>query len=92
MNTEKIEYLLEQLLDKQDELIRRIENLESTIEIGLDNINTEVSEVASCSKNIYEELVWWGEGHSLAKQVLQGLTSIESAIGSVETQIMMSSN
>jgi CHASE3 domain sensor protein len=92
MNTEKIEYLLEQLLGKQDELIQRIENLESTIGFGLTNINTEVSEVASSSKSIYEELIWWGEGHSLAKQVLQGLTSIENAIGDVETQIMISSN
>lgn len=92
MDTEKIEYLLEQLIDKQDELIHRLENLESTIEIGLSNINNEVSEVASSSKSICEELNWWGDGHSLAKQVLQGLTSIEDAIGSVETQIMLSSD
>lgn len=73
-------------------MIRRIENLESTIESGLANVSSEVSEVASSSKSIYEELVWWGEGHTLGKQLFQGLTSIEHAIGNVETQIMVSSN
>lgn len=81
MNTEKMEYLLEQLLIKQDELISRIEKLESTIEVGLGNVNSEVSDIASSSQRIFDELVWWGEGHTLAKQVLQGLTSIEHAVG-----------
>lgn len=90
MNTEKIEHLLEQLLAKQDELICRIENLESTMETGLTKIDAELSEVASSSISIYGEMIWWGEGPTLGKQVLQSLADIETAIGNVESQIMIS--
>jgi len=42
--------------------------------------NTSISELQFSSSKIYEELIWWGEGHSLAKQVLTALSGIESAV------------
>ncbi len=39
MDTSRIEELLEQLLEKQDELISRIESLETTVEQQLSEAN-----------------------------------------------------
>lgn len=82
MDTSRLEALLEQLIDKQDELIGRIEPLESTLEFQILNTNSNLDELTSVSRNIYEELNWWGEGHSLAKQLLIRLDTIELAVGS----------
>lgn len=93
MDTSRLEALLEQLIDKQDELIGRIENLESVLELQLQNANSNLDqlnsfsqnnldELTSVSRNIYEELVWWGDGHSLAKQLLDRLDAIELAVSS----------
>lgn len=93
MDTSRLEALLEQLIDKQDELIGRIEQLESTLEFQIQNTNSNLDELnsnsqsnleelTSVSRNIYDELNWWGEGHSLAKQLLIRLDAIELAVGS----------
>jgi predicted nuclease with TOPRIM domain len=79
MDTSRLEELLEQLIDKQDELISRIESLEATVEQQLTEANASISELQSSSSQIYDELNWWGEGHSLAKQVLAALDGIEIA-------------
>ncbi|MDP3837579.1 MAG: hypothetical protein Q8Q54_01520 [Methylococcales bacterium] len=80
MDTSRLEYLLEQLIDKQDELISRIERLEATVEQQLTEANASISELQSSSSQIYDELNWWGENPSLAKQVLAALDGIESAV------------
>lgn len=82
MDTSRLESLLEQLLDKQDELISRIESLEATVEQQLAETNTNISELQFSSSKIYEELIWWGEdtNPTLAKQVLRALQGIQSSI------------
>jgi len=79
MDTSRLEELLEQLIDKQDELISRIESLEATVEQQLSKANDSISELQSSSSQICDELNWWGESSSLAKQVLVALDGIESA-------------
>lgn len=79
MDTSRLEELLEQLIGKQDELISRIQSLELIVEQELTEANASISELQSSSSQIYDELKWWGEGHSLAKQVLAALEGIETA-------------
>lgn len=79
MDTSRLEELLQQLLDKQDDLISRIESLEDTVERQLTEANSGLSELKDSSSDIHHELNWWGEGHSLAKQLLSALGAIETA-------------
>jgi len=79
MDTSRLEELLEKLINKQDELISRIESLEATVEQQLSDANTSISELQSSSSQICDELNWWGEAPSFAKQVLAALDGIESA-------------
>ena len=80
MDTSRIEELLELLLDKQDELISRIESLEQTVEQQLSEANNVISNLENSSTLIYTELNWWGEEHSFAKQLLSRLDGIELAV------------
>ncbi len=80
MDTSKIESLLQQLLDKHDELIARIECLEATVDQLMSEANRGVSEVVTTVSAINDELNWWGEGHSLAKQVLSALDAINCSV------------
>jgi hypothetical protein len=79
MDTSRIEELLEQLIEIQIQLISRIDSLEIVIEQGLAEANSSISELQSSSSQIFEELNWWGESPSLAKQVLAALDGIETA-------------
>jgi hypothetical protein len=54
MDTSRLEYLLEQLIQKQDEVIERIGSLESTIAQQLIEVNGGVSELAQSSLLIRE--------------------------------------
>lgn len=81
MDTSRIEELLEQLLDKQDELISRIESLEATIEQQLSEANSSISDLKDSSSRVNDELNWWGEEHSFAKQLFSRLDAIETATG-----------
>ncbi len=81
MDTSRLEELLEQLIDKQDELISRLENLETTVSSQLNETNSELVDVRHALSSIHDELNWWGEGHSLAKQMLNALERIENAAG-----------
>ena len=89
MDTSRIEALLEQLIDKQDQLILRIENLETTIENKLDEVNSSVSDLENAALLIHNELNWWGEDHSLAKQLVKSLNDIESNLMSIDLSISM---
>ena len=80
MDTSRLEELLEQLIGKQDELISRIESLEARIDSQLTEVNSNISDLNFSSSQIYEELNWWGEKHSLAKQVLGAMKDIEMAV------------
>ena len=82
MDTSRLEELLEQLIEKQDDLISRIENLESTIEQHLVQANHGIS-------LLYDELNWWGKEHSFAKQILSGLSGIETALVDVEVAVSL---
>ena len=73
MNTERIEQLLEQLIDKQDNIIDRLDALETTM-------GDQVQAVRDRLGDIFHELVWWGEEHTLAKQLLESLGRIETAV------------
>jgi uncharacterized protein (UPF0335 family) len=66
VDTSRIESLLEQLLDKQDELISRVESLEKTVE--------------QSSSDVSDELKWWGDDPSFAKYVLKAFESLEAVI------------
>jgi CHASE3 domain sensor protein len=80
MDTSRLEELLEQLVDKQDELISRLEILESTVQDRLSEVHTELVSANHSLSNVHDELNWWGEGASLAKQVLEALSDIKSAV------------
>ncbi|MCK9387708.1 MAG: hypothetical protein M0Q22_04855 [Sulfuritalea sp.] len=77
MDTSRIEALLETLIDKQDEIITRIEALEQSVSYDLGAATSELStlntNLNSGLSQIHDELNWWGEGHSFAKQVLAAL-------------------
>jgi hypothetical protein len=79
MDTSRLEELLEQLIDVQTQLLSRIDSLETVIEQGLAEANSSISELQSSSSQIFDELNWWGESPSLAKQVLAALDGIETA-------------
>ena len=79
VDTSRIEALLEQLLNKQDELISRIESLETTIEQQLSEANSSISYLKDSTSSINDELNWWGGEHSLAKQLFSRLDAIEVA-------------
>ena len=86
MDTSRIEALLETLIDKQDEIIARIEALEQSVSYDLGAATRELStlntNLSSGISQIHDELNWWGEGHSFAKQVLGTLESIDTNTGS----------
>lgn len=87
MNTERIEALLEQLIEKQDQLILRIESLEGTIEAKLDEVNSGISDLEHASLQIGNELNWYGENHSFAKQLLESVDRISGPAGYSLTDI-----
>ena len=76
MDTSRLEELWDQWIEKQDDLINRIENLESTIEQHLEEANRGIS-------LLHDEMNWWGKEHSFAKQILSGLSGIETALSAV---------
>lgn len=92
MNTSRIESLLEQLLDKQDELILRIESLETTVEQQLTSVNNELNwlEPYSFAKRMLDkqdELLSsvnnelnWAEPLSFAKQTIDALEAIHTSL------------
>lgn len=82
MDTSKIEFLLEKLIEKQDEIISRIEKLESTLINEFDSTGAELINITHNTEHINEineELNWWGDSPSFAKQLLSALDRIESA-------------
>jgi len=74
MNTSKLEALLEQLIDKQDELIQRIESLEETLKEQLIEANENLFEVQCYSSQICDELNWWSDAPSFAKELLSAMS------------------
>jgi len=82
MDTSRIEELLERLIDKQDDLIARIDNLETKISDTAYNLGVHLSDINFKAEQVYGELNWWGEEHSLAKQLLAALQSIDTSISS----------
>lgn len=101
MNTVRIEELLEQLIAKQDDIICRLEALESVIEEKLEesnreleNSNLKLEQLNSSLENsnykldsIHDELNWWEERPSLAKQFISVLDRIEVSIHNVEVSV-----
>lgn len=81
MDTSRIEALLEALIDKQDEIITRIEALEQSVSYDLGAVTNELStlntNLSSGISRIHDELNWWGDGPSFAKQVIGTLESID---------------
>ena len=75
MNTSRIEELLEQLLDKQDELISRIESLEQVFS----KANSSILDLKDSSLEISDSLNWWEGKPTFATQLFKILDAIESA-------------
>ncbi len=87
MDTSRIEELLEALIDKQIELISRIDALEFSISTDISNVtgeleslnislseaNSDISDLKTAAAGIYNELNWWGVDPSFAKQLLLAL-------------------
>lgn len=80
MDTPRLESLLEQLLDKQDE-VSRIESLEATLERNVSDVSIGIFDPRFSVSSIEDELNWWGEKPTLAKQLLGALNGIESSVG-----------
>lgn len=78
MDTSRIESLLEILIDKQDDIITRIEALEQSVSCDLNAVTSELNAVNTGISQINTELNWWGAEHSFAKQVLAVLENIET--------------
>jgi hypothetical protein len=79
MDTTRIEILLEQLIDKQDDLIRRIESLETEVVSELSSINSEITEVKYAAQTTATELEWWKDT-SFAAMALKSLNAIDDSI------------
>lgn len=80
MNTERIEELLQELIYKQDDIINRLEMMESTIEEKLSDSNFKLTQ-------IQEELNWWEDKPSLAKQLLSALEHIDTSLQNIDISI-----
>lgn len=81
MNTDRIEKLLEQLIAKQDDIVYRLEALESVVEEQLQESNDKLS-------SIQEELNWWEDKPSMAKQLLSALEHIEKSLNNIDISIL----
>lgn len=80
MDTSRIEFLLEQLVEKQIRLISRVDNLGAIVERGLGEISSGVEMLGRTSSEIYGKLNWWGQDPSFAKQLLGSLEYVASNI------------
>ena len=80
MNTERIEELLQELIFKQDEIVYRLENMELTIKEKLSDSNYKLD-------GIQEELNWWEDKPTLAKQLLSALQDIDGSLGNIDISI-----
>jgi type I restriction-modification system DNA methylase subunit len=89
MNTERIEELLEQLIAKQDDIIFRLETLESVVDGKLDESNGQLEASNFKLDSIHEELNWWENKPSLAKQLLSALERIDTSLQNIDTSISM---
>ena len=80
MNTERIEELLQELICKQDDIIHRLEMMESTIEEKLSDSNYKLD-------GIQAELNWWEDKPTLAKQLLSALQDIDGSLVNIDISI-----
>jgi hypothetical protein len=55
--------------------------LDTLVERQLTEVNSGISDLKYLSSLIHDELNWWGKEHSLAKQVLEALDRIYTAVG-----------
>jgi len=76
MDTDRIEDLLERLIEKQDDIIRRLESMEATLDARLEEANARLS-------NVEEELNWWQDKPTLAKQLLSALEGIDRSVNNL---------
>lgn len=83
MDTDRIEELLERLIDKQDEIIRRLESMEAVLEDQLGEVNGHLSAVE-------EELNWWEDKPTMAKQLLSALEEIDRSVNEVNLSVISS--
>ncbi|RZO91446.1 MAG: hypothetical protein EVA59_13285 [Limnobacter sp.] len=88
MNTSRLEELLEAVVDKQVELIERLESIESSIndrfeslEKTLATLESHAFTIAYKAETIADEMVWWDiKTPTLASQLLRKLDEIETAV------------
>ncbi|TDP80863.1 hypothetical protein EV672_11078 [Aquabacterium commune] len=81
MDTDRIEDLLERLIDKQDDIIRRLESIETVLDAQLGEANVRLSRVE-------EELNWWEDKPTLAKQLLSALEHIDRSVNEVNLSVI----
>ena len=87
MNTARIEELLEQLISKQDDIIYRLETLETVVGEKLGAVNEKLEESNSELSSINDELNWWGDKPSLAYRLLSDLETIKASVINIDTSI-----
>lgn len=87
MNTERIEELLEKLIAKQDDIIYRLEMLESVVDEKLSEANARLEASSLTQESIHEELNWWENKPSLAKQLLSALEHINTSLQNIDISI-----
>lgn len=78
MDTSRIEFLLEKLIEKQDEIISRLDTLENTLINEFDTTGAELINISHNTQQIHEELNCWEETPSFAKELLSAIERIES--------------
>lgn len=83
MDTDRIEDLLERLIGKQDDIIRRLESIETVLDAQLGEANVRLSRVE-------EELNWWEDKPTLAKQLLSALEHIDRSVNEVNLSVISS--
>lgn len=83
MDTDRIEELLERLIDKQDDNIRRLESVEAVLEDQLGEANGHLSAIE-------EELNWWQDKPTMAKQLLSALEDIDRSVNEVNLSVISS--
>ncbi len=74
MDTSRLEELLEQLVEKQGEMISQLESLKTTVKYSL--------------STIHDELNWRGEEPSFAKEVLSTLEYMTNKLDFIAVNTM----
>ena len=66
-------WILDDITDKINDAVRHL----SVIERDVDRANRHLWEIKNAISNVEEEMKWWGDANTLAKQIIKRLDAIE---------------